>query len=105
MQSCVIRDAGGHAHAGRALTGFLAIAAAGAFVAGTAIAQDRSDLLDVPLESFTVAAPASAHDYVRVILDEVPPSSSFAQRRESFSVVHEFPGVDNIGFRIYEPTR
>ena len=47
---------------------------------GTATAQDRSDLLDVPLESFTVAAPNSAHDYVRVILDEVPPSSSFAQR-------------------------
>jgi hypothetical protein len=48
----------------------------------------------------------SAHDYVHVILDEVPPlSSAMAARRESFSVVHEFPGVDNIGFRIYEPDK
>jgi len=53
-----------------------------------------------------VAAPASAHDYVRVILDEVPPfNTPQAQRRESFSVVHEFPGVDNITFRIYEPDK
>jgi hypothetical protein len=72
---------------------------------GTAIAQDRSDLLDVPLESFTVAAPASAHDYVRVILDEVPPSSSFAQRRESFSVVHEFPASTTSASGSTSPTR
>ena len=53
-----------------------------------------------------MAAPASAHDYVRVILDEVPPfNTTQAQRRESFSVVHEFPGVDNIAFRIYEPDK
>ncbi len=91
------------------LTGFVAAVVGGLLLmSGVARAQDRSDLLDIPFESFLVPGPSSnaAHDYVFVVLDEVPPlSSAMAARRESFSVVHEFPGVDNIGFRIYEPDK
>jgi len=91
------------------ITGFVAAVVGGMLLLpGPARAQDRSDLLDVPFESFLVPGPTSnaAHDYVFVALDEVPPlSSSMAKRRESFSVVHEFPGVDNISLRIYEPDK
>jgi hypothetical protein len=91
----------------RSATRLLAPALLLAALAGLpATAQDRPDLLDVPSQSFALVR-SDGVDYNSIWIDEVTvsPSGGGATRRESFRVSHEFPGVDTLAFRIYEPDK
>jgi hypothetical protein len=44
-------------------------------------------------------------DYIFVQLTDTPVGSSSATHRQSVRVNHEFPGVDTLAFRLYEPDK
>lgn len=89
---------------GTTLVGLAAVCTA-MLLAGPAGAQDRPDLLEVGPTS--VAAPRpDGIDYIFVQLNDTPISAgAAADHRQSLRVNHEFPGVDTLAFRMYEPDK
>jgi hypothetical protein len=83
----------------------LLFAVATLFLADSARAQDRPDLLEVGPLSTAVNRPDGV-DYVSVELTDTAPSPfGGATHVQSVRVSHEFPGVDSLVFRIYEPDK
>ena len=74
-------------------------------VIGSARAQDRPDLLDVPFTSVLATPPAGySYNTLQMILDETTPSSASTQSRaESANAAVEKPGADRVALRLYEP--
>ncbi len=74
-------------------------------VTGSARAQDRPDLLDVPFTSVLATPPAGySYNVLLFNLDETtPPSASTQSRVESANAFVEKPGADHVGLRLYEP--
>src|SRR5262245_39632886 len=69
------------------------------------MAQDRVDLLEVPGNSFALNR-TDGVDYVYInISDTAIGSQSGATHRQSLRVAHEFPGVDSLTYRLYEPDK
>src|SRR5262245_19158759 len=68
-------------------------------------AQDRPDLLEVGPTSFAINR-TDGVDYVSIRFTDTDIGvNSGAQHRQSIRVAHEFPGVDQLLFRIYEPDK
>jgi hypothetical protein len=89
---------------GTTFVGLLAACTA-MFLAGPAGAQDRPDLLEIPTTSVAVTRPSGV-DYVAVQLTDTSlGGGSSANHRQSVRVSHEFPGVDSLVFRLYEPDK
>jgi hypothetical protein len=89
---------------GATLVGLVAVCAA-MLLAGPAAAQDRPDLLEIPNTSIAVNRPDGV-DYVAVQLTDTSlGGGSSANHRQSVRVSHEFPGVDSLVFRLYEPDK
>ncbi len=83
----------------------VAVSALVTTVASDVRAQNRPDLLEVGPVS-TALVRADGLDYVFVDFRDIPlgPSSG-ANHRQSIRVAHEFPGIDGLTFRIYEPDK
>src|SRR5262245_3984246 len=68
-------------------------------------AQDRTALLEVPGQSFVLPRDSGQdYNYIRWDDTEIGPASG-ATHRQSLRVNHEFPGVDTIAYRLYEPDK
>jgi len=75
------------------------------FLAAPSGAQDRPDLLEAGPTSFAKNR-TDGVDYIDLQLtDTAIGVSSGANHRQSVRVSHEFPGVDSLLFRIYEPDK
>lgn len=72
---------------------------------GTATAQDRPGLLDVPFTSvYGALPPGYSYNTLWVNLDETtPPAASAQSRVTSAAAAVEKPGADRISLRLYEP--
>jgi hypothetical protein len=89
---------------GRTLAGLVA-ACSVLILAAPGGAQDRPDLLEVGPVSFAHNRPDGV-DYILVELNDTSlGGGSSATHRQSLRVSHEFPGVDSLVFRIYEPDK
>lgn len=83
----------------------LLAACAAVLLAGPVRAQDRPDLLEVGPASQAVPH-AGGLDYLQVQLTDTSlGGGSSANHRQSVRVNHEFPGVDTLAFRLYEPDK
>ena len=68
------------------------------------LAQDRVDLLEVPGQSFVLTR-TDGQDYVYLNISDNALGSFGATHRQSIQVSHEFPGVDTLLYRLYEPDK